>query len=104
MAVKYGWIDSNISLTLAFFVNASILILASAVFHYGPNADTTVADITTAHKLLAPALGDHVAPKLFAIALLSSGQQSTITGVKRRLDLVWAGSQLLAPAFFPARW
>ena len=80
MAVKYGWIDSNVSLSLAFFVNAAILIVAAAVFHFGPHADTSVADITTAYKLLAPALGDKAAPILFGVALLCSGQQSTITG------------------------
>ena len=82
MAVKYGTWDSNISLSLAFFVNAAILILAAAVYHFGPHANQSVADITTAYKLLAPAVGDSVAPKLFAVALLCSGQQSTITGQK----------------------
>ena len=82
MAVKYGTWDSNISLSLAFFVNAAILIVAAAVFHFGPHANQSVADITTAYKLLAPAVGDSVAPKLFAVALLCSGQQSTITGQK----------------------
>ena len=75
MAVKYGTWDSNISLSLAFFVNAAILILAAAVYHFGPHANQSVAD-----QLLAPAVGDSVAPKLFAVALLCSGQQSTITG------------------------
>lgn len=80
IAVKYGQIDSNISLSFAFFVNAAMLIIAAAVFHFGKNKNTNVADITTAYKLLEPALGDKVAPKLFAVALLCSGQQSTITG------------------------
>ncbi len=80
VAIKYGQIDSNISLAFAFFVNASMLIVAAAVFHYGRNPNLQVADITTAYKLLAPAVGDNVAPKLFAVALLCSGQQSTITG------------------------
>lgn len=80
MAIKYGQIDSNVSLSLAFFVNAAMLIVAAAVFHYGRHQNREVADITTAYKLLAPAVGDSVAPKLFAVALLCSGQQSTITG------------------------
>ena len=80
MAIKYGQIDSNVSLSFAFFVNAAMLIIAAAVFHFGKNKNENVADITTAYKLLEPALGDKVAPKLFAVALLCSGQQSTITG------------------------
>ena len=70
----------NISLAFAFFVNAAMLIVAAAVFHFGKSKNVNVADITTAYKLLAPAVGDKVAPKLFAVALLCSGQQSTITG------------------------
>lgn len=80
MAIKYGQIDSNISLSFAFFVNAAMLIVAAAVFYFGPNQNRNVADITTAYELLAPAVGDNVAPKLFAVALLCSGQQATITG------------------------
>jgi len=79
-AIKYATIDCISALTLAFLVNASMLIMAAAVFHYGSKPDRAVADIVTAYKLLQPALGDKVAPKLFGIALLSSGQQATITG------------------------
>merc|ERR1712130_453174 len=79
-AFKYAPIDCISALTLAFLVNASMLIMAAAVFHYGSKPDRAVADIVTAYKLLQPALGDKVAPKLFGIALLSSGQQATITG------------------------
>lgn len=57
-----------------------MLIIAAAVFHFGKVKNEGVADITTAYKLLEPALGDKAAPKLFAVALLCSGQQSTITG------------------------
>lgn len=74
------------SLLLAFFVNAAMLILASAVFHYGKNPNSTVADISTAYRLLEPALGNKVAPKLFAVALLCSGQQATITGKQATCD------------------
>ena len=79
IALKYGMLDSNVSLTLAFFINAAMLILAAAVFHFGPHANTTVADITTAYELLEPAIGK-AAKLLFAIGLLASGQQATITG------------------------
>ncbi|KAG0580379.1 hypothetical protein KC19_4G168800 [Ceratodon purpureus] len=80
MAVKYGTWDSCLSLMLAFFVNASILILAAAAFHYGPNANRGVANISDAYKLLAPALGDNAARILFGVGLLASGQNSTIIG------------------------
>lgn len=80
MAVKYGTWDSCLSLMLAFFVNASILILAAAAFHYGPNANREVANISDAYKLLAPALGDNAARILFGVGLLASGQNSTIIG------------------------
>lgn len=79
-AIKYATIDCMSALTLAFLVNASMLIMAAAVFHYGSSPDRAVADIVTAYKLLQPALGDKVAPKLFGVALLCSGQQATITG------------------------
>ena len=77
-AIKYGTIDSTISLLIAFLINASILILSSAVFHKSGNHN--VADIFDAHKLLAPLLGTSLASTLFAVALLASGQNSTLTG------------------------
>lgn len=77
-AIKYGTIDSTISLLIAFLINASILILSSAVFHKSGNHH--VADIFDAHKLLAPLLGTSLASTLFAVALLASGQNSTLTG------------------------
>jgi manganese transport protein len=80
VAIRWGTVDSNICLTLAFFVNAAILVLAAAAFHYGPHSNTSVADITTAFNLLAGAVGASAAPIVFAVALLCSGQQSTITG------------------------
>jgi manganese transport protein len=58
-------------------VNASILILAAATFHKSGN--TTVAEIGDAHKMLAPLVGSLLAPKLFAIALLCCGLNSTVT-------------------------
>ncbi|MBX7139037.1 MAG: Nramp family divalent metal transporter [Oligoflexia bacterium] len=78
MAVKYATIDSTWSLLSAFFINAAILIVSAAVFHGGPHSD--VADIGDAYKLLSPLLGDPWASVVFALALLASGQNSTLTG------------------------
>jgi len=78
MAIKFAGIDSTVSLMAAFFINAAILIVAGAAFHTSGHQD--VADITDAHKLLAPLLGTTLAGTLFAIALLASGQNSTLTG------------------------
>ena len=78
MAIKFATIDSTVALFLAFFVNAAILVTAAAAFH-GKGHDG-VADIGDAHKLLTPVLGAGAASVLFAIALLASGQNSTLTG------------------------
>jgi len=78
MAIKFATIDSTVSLLFAFFINAAILVLAGAVFHTSGHKE--VADITVAYKLLDPLLGVTVASTLFAIALLASGQNSTLTG------------------------
>jgi manganese transport protein len=77
-ALKLNFIDSAIALNLAFFVNAAILILAATVFFNTGRTD--VAEIKQAHELLAPMLGTNLAPILFAVALIASGQSSTITG------------------------
>ena len=77
-AIKYATIDSTLALFFAFFINAAILILAAATFHTTGNQG--VADIGDAHQLLTPLLGTTMASVLFAIALLASGQNSTITG------------------------
>ncbi len=77
-AIKFATIDSTVSLLLAFFINAAILIVAAATFHTTGNTD--VADIHDAHKMLAPILGTTFASIFFAIALLASGQNSTLTG------------------------
>lgn len=76
--LKLNFIDSAIALNLAFFVNAFILILAATVFF--KTGRTDVAEIHQAHELLSPMLGTEWAPMLFAIALIASGQSSTITG------------------------
>lgn len=77
-AIKYATIDSTVSLLLAFFINAAILILAASAFHY--NGHKEVADINDAYKLLEPVLGVKLASTFFAVALLASGQNSTLTG------------------------
>ena len=77
-ALKYSMIDSAIALNLAFLVNAAILVLAATVFY--KTGRTDVAEIKVAHELLQPLLGTQVAPVLFAVALIASGQSSTITG------------------------
>jgi manganese transport protein len=77
-AIKFATIDSTVALFLAFFVNAAILVTAAAAFHGKGYED--VADIADAHKLLTPVLGAGAASVVFAIALLASGQSSTLTG------------------------
>lgn len=77
-AIKFATLDSTVSLLLAFFINAAILILAAATFHTTGNEH--VADIHDAYKMLTPILGASMASIAFAIALLASGQNSTLTG------------------------
>ena len=77
-AIKFATIDSTVALMFALFINAAILILAAAVFHWSGHED--VAEIQDAYKLLSPLLGVTFASALFAIALLASGQNSTLTG------------------------
>jgi manganese transport protein len=77
-AIKFGTIDSTFALTFALFINAGILILAAAAFHWSGHQE--VAKIQDAYKLLTPILGVGMASALFAIALLASGQNSTLTG------------------------
>ncbi len=77
-AIKFATWDSTLSLSLAFFINAGILILAASAFHLSGNAH--VADIRDAYQLLDPVLGSKLASAFFAIALLASGQNATLTG------------------------
>ena len=77
-AIRFATIDSTTALMFALFINAAILIVAAAVFHWSGHAD--VADIQSAYKLLAPLLGAGAASVIFALALLASGQNSTLTG------------------------
>jgi manganese transport protein len=77
-AIKFATIDSTVALMFALFINAAILILAAAAFHWSGHQD--VAEIQDAYKLLPGALGVTGASILFAVALLASGQNSTLTG------------------------
>ena len=76
-ALKFNFIDTVIALNVAFCINASILMLASDVFH---TAGLDVTDLREAQQLLTPLLGTGLAGLLFAVALLCAGQSSTITG------------------------
>ena len=76
-AIKYNRIDTTVALNIAFLVNAAILILAAPVFFKTGNSQ--VAEIQEAYRLLPGFLGN-MAPILFAVALIASGQSSTITG------------------------
>ncbi|MFI5264753.1 MAG: Nramp family divalent metal transporter, partial [Candidatus Kapaibacterium sp.] len=76
-AAKYNFLDSFLALNAAFFINAAILIMAGAVFF---SRGTVVTEIQQAHELLSPLLGTKMAGIFFAVALLASGQSSTITG------------------------
>jgi manganese transport protein len=89
-AIRFNAIDSTVALTIAFFVNAAIMVLAATVFygktsvavaggpevHFSPDSDW----IRIAYLTLAPLLGTALASTLFVVALLASGQSSTITG------------------------
>ena len=77
-AIKFATIDSTVALMGAMFVNAAILVLAAAAFH--GSGHQNVAAIQDAYKLLSGTLGVAIASILFAIALLASGQNSTLTG------------------------
>lgn len=77
-AIKFATIDSTVALMFALFINGAILVLAAAAFHWSGHKD--VAEIQDAYKLLSPTLGVGVASTLFAVALLASGQNSTLTG------------------------
>lgn len=77
-AIKYSVFDSTVALGFALFINAAILVLGAAAFH--TRGLNEVADIAEAYKLLSPVLGVSLASTLFALALLASGQNSTLTG------------------------
>ena len=76
-AIKWATTDSTIALMLALFINAAILVVAAATFHKSGHSE--VADIAQAFELLSPLLGLGIASTLFAVALLASGLNSTVT-------------------------
>jgi manganese transport protein len=77
-AVRFSTVDSTAALMFALFINSAILVLSAAAFHWSGHQN--VAEIQDAYRLLSPTLGIGVASTLFAIALLASGQNSTLTG------------------------
>jgi manganese transport protein len=77
-AIRFATIDSSVALMSALFINSAILVMAAAVFHGTGYED--VADLSDAYRLLAPLLGTTLASILFAVALLCSGQNATLTG------------------------
>jgi len=77
-AIRWAFLDSTVALTFALFINAAILIVAAATFHR--SGHTEVAEIQQAYQLLTPLLGVGGASAVFALALLASGQNSTLTG------------------------
>jgi len=76
-AIKFGTIDSTVVLSFALLINSAILIVSAATFHFSGNHD--VAEIQDAYQLLSPLLGVSAASAIFGIALLASGQSSTLT-------------------------
>jgi hypothetical protein len=80
-AIRFATIDSSAALMFALFINAAILVMAAATFHGTGHED--VADISDAYQLLSPLLGSGAASILFAVALLCSGQNATLTGTLR---------------------
>jgi manganese transport protein len=93
-AIRYSVADIVIALSFAIFINASILILAAASFH--GRGFSEVVSIEEAYRLLTPALGAGVASTLFAVALLASGQNSSITGT--------LAGQIVMEGFTDFRW
>jgi manganese transport protein len=77
-AVRFATIDSSVALMSALFINGAMLVMAAATFH-GTQYEN-VADIGDAYKLLSPLLGTTMASTVFALALLCSGQNATLTG------------------------
>jgi manganese transport protein len=76
-AIRYNIVDTVLALTIAFFINAAILVLSASTFY---ERGIVVTELRQAHELLTPVLGATLASTAFAIALLAAGQSSTITG------------------------
>ncbi len=93
-AIRFSVADIVVALSFAIFINASILILAAATFH--DRGFSAVVGIEEAYRLLTPALGAGAASTLFAVALLASGQNSSITGTM--------AGQIVMEGFTDLRW
>jgi manganese transport protein len=96
-ALKFATADIVIALIFAFMVNAAILITASAAFHHNGHRD--VAEIQDAYYLLTPLLGTSIASFLFGLALLASGQSSTLTATLAGQIVMEGYLQLKLPAW-----
>lgn len=96
-AIRLATLDCTLALGLAFLINAAILMLAAATFHAHGHSD--VAEIEDAYRLLAPALGAGVASTIFAVALLASGQNATITGTLAGQIVLEGFTNLRVPAW-----
>lgn len=93
-AIRYARLDTVAALSLAILVNASILILAASTFH--AKGITELASMDQAYQLLSPSIGVGFASTLFAVALLASGQNSSITGT--------LAGQIVMEGFTDFRW
>ena len=96
-AIKSAWVDSTVALTFALVANAALLVLSAAVFFH--NGHHQVGDIQTAYKLLTPLVGVGLATPLFAVALLASGQNSTLTGTMAGQIILEGFTDLRLPAW-----
>lgn len=96
-AIKFGTIDSTVALSLALFINSAILIVSAATFHFSGYRD--VAEIQDAYKLLSPLLGVSAASAIFGLALLASGQSSTLTATLAGQIVMEGFLQLRLPAW-----
>jgi manganese transport protein len=97
LGLRWAVTDSTIALSLALFVNAAILITAGAVFYTAGRTD--VVDIEKAHELLSPMLGIGIASTLFAVALLASGVNSTVTATLAGQIVMEGFLQMRVPAW-----
>ena len=96
-ALKFATMDSTAALMFALLINASILILAAATFY--KTGRTDVAELGEAHAMLAPLLGSLLAPKLFAVALLCCGLNSTVTATMAGQIVMEGFLQIRLPAW-----
>ena len=96
-AIKFGTIDSSVALSLALFINSAILIVSAATFHF--SGYQNVAEIQDAYKLLSPLLGVSAASAIFGLALLASGQSSTLTATMAGQIVMEGFLQLRLPSW-----